>query len=99
MAIAFAGKQSNQPTPAQTKSGSAQEQKLAKLESDLKQATDTIAELQAQIEQLESRPVKNTSPIAVDPALAQRIAALEQQIEVAIDEYNASRPIPFVKPN
>ena len=79
MAIAFAGKQSNQPTPAQTKSGSAQEQKLAKLESDLKQATDTIAELQAQIEQLESRPVKNTSPIAVDPALAQRIAALEQQ--------------------
>ena len=79
MAIAFAGKQSNQSVSAQTKTDPAQEQKLAKLESDLKQATDTIAELQAQIQKLENRPAQNVAPTSPDPALAQRIAALEQQ--------------------
>jgi len=37
--------------------------------------------------------------LSTHPAHKSRIAALERQIEVAIDEYNASRPIPFVKPN
>jgi predicted Zn-dependent protease len=37
--------------------------------------------------------------LSTHPAHKSRIEALKRQIEVAIDEYNASRPIPFVKPN
>ena len=47
---------------------------------------------------MKSNPNKMPEMLSTHPAHRTRIAALEKQVEIAIDEYNASQPIPFVSP-
>ena len=80
MAVALIDKPSHQSLPPdQASADQALQKKLNRVESELKQATATIADLKGQIAELEARPVRGTPAKADTADLAQRIAALEQQ--------------------
>lgn len=76
----LSGKSSPPPAPPErASSDKALDEKLNRVESELKQATETIADLKAQIVSLEARPLGSSKTTSIDSSLAQRIAALEQQ--------------------
>lgn len=81
LAIATTGKSPDQAKApvSQPETDQTRHKKLAKLESDLRRATETIAELQAQIANLKNNSTQPAASAEPNSALAQRIAALEQQ--------------------
>ncbi len=80
ISISLMGRSDSRPNAAGAPSPSPDlERQLGRIDAELREASETIADLRTRIGELEARPARSSKTASPDTALEQRLASLEEQ--------------------